>query len=113
MSQIITRDELHRRINAGDVLLIVEALPASDYEDAHLPGARNLPHDAGVDEIAAVLPHRDAEVIVYCSNLPCPNSTILTRRLEQLGYTNAREYAEGKQDWIEAGLPVEGAAVHA
>jgi rhodanese-related sulfurtransferase len=24
-----------------------------------------------------------------------------------MGYTNVAEYAEGKQDWIEAGLPVE------
>jgi hypothetical protein len=25
-----------------------------------------------------------------------------------MGYTNIREYKEGKQDWLEAGLPVEG-----
>ena len=25
-----------------------------------------------------------------------------------MGYTNVREYAEGKQDWIAAGLPAEG-----
>jgi len=111
MSQTVTRDELHRRINAGDALLIVEALPPSSYDQGHLPGARNLPHDAGVDEITALLPDRAAEVVVYCSNLACPNSTLLTRRLEQLGYTHARKYAEGKQDWIEAGLPLEGDAV--
>ena len=23
-----------------------------------------------------------------------------------MGYTNIREYKEGKQDWIDAGLPV-------
>jgi hypothetical protein len=25
-----------------------------------------------------------------------------------MGYINVRDYAEGKQDWIEAGLPIEG-----
>jgi len=25
-----------------------------------------------------------------------------------MGYTNVKDYAEGKQGWIEAGLPVEG-----
>ena len=25
-----------------------------------------------------------------------------------MGYTNLREYKEGKQDWISAGLPTEG-----
>jgi hypothetical protein len=24
-----------------------------------------------------------------------------------MGYTNIREYKEGKQDWLDAGLPVE------
>lgn len=26
-----------------------------------------------------------------------------------MGYTNVRDYAEGKSDWIEAGLPLESA----
>jgi rhodanese-related sulfurtransferase len=27
-----------------------------------------------------------------------------------MGYTNIRDYAEGKQGWMEAGLPTEGHA---
>ncbi len=34
------------------------------------------------------------------------------RELAALGYTNVRDYAEGKQDWIDAGLPVEGEHKH-
>ena len=30
--------------------------------------------------------------------------------LGKLGYTNVREYAEGKDDWREAGLPLEQGA---
>ena len=26
-----------------------------------------------------------------------------------MGYSNVRDYAEGKEDWIDAGLPVESA----
>jgi rhodanese-related sulfurtransferase len=29
-----------------------------------------------------------------------------------MGYTNVRDYAEGKQDWIDAGLPVESLHKH-
>ncbi len=86
--------------------IVVEALPASYYEDAHIPGARNLPHDSDEAAIAAVLPDRDATVVVYCSNLACQNSTILSRRLVQLGFSDVREYERGKEDWIAAGLPV-------
>lgn len=103
----ITRDELKERLDNGDAITVVEALGPMYYEDAHIPGALNLPHDE-VDELAPkLLPDKDAAVVVYCSNLPCPNSVVASRRLVQLGYSNVFEYEEGKQDWIDAGLPTE------
>jgi len=105
----IDRDEVRTVVDAGTAV-VVEALPASYFDDAHLPGARNLPHDSDDETIAAVLPDRDATVVVYCSNLACQNSTILSRRLAQLGYTDVREYEGGKEDWIAGGLAVESAA---
>ena len=106
----ITRAELQAKLEAGDDVVVVEALGSMYYDDAHLPGARNLPHDQ-VDELAAtVLPDRDAFVVVYCSNTACQNSVVASRRLVELGYTDVHEYVEGKQDWIDAGLPVERAA---
>ena len=101
----ISRQELEAELNTD--VVIVEALGPMYYDDAHLPGARNLPHDR-VDELAAdVLPDKHAAVVVYCSNTACQNSVIASNRLVELGYTNVRQYVEGKQDWIEAGLPVE------
>lgn len=103
----ITRQELSDRMTAGDPIVVVEALGPMYYDEAHLPGARNLPHDR-VDELAAgVLPDKDTTIVVYCSNTACQNSAIVSRRLVELGYKNVLEYLEGKQDWIEAGLPVE------
>lgn len=104
----IDREAVAAIIERDDVV-VVEALPRSYYEDAHLPGALNLPHDADDATIAAVLPELDRTVVVYCSNLACQNSTILSRRLAQLGYSDVREYEDGKQDWIEAGRLVESA----
>ncbi len=114
MVQAISRDALVAALDRGEPLVLLEALPPMYFEDAHLPGARNMPHDR-VDELAAeLIPSKDALVVVYCANLPCQNSVIAAKRLAALGYTNVREYAEGKQDWIEAGLPVErGAAAPA
>ncbi len=110
MTTRITREELKAKLDRGEDVVIVEALPLMYYEDVHLPGALNLPHDR-VDELAPrLLPDKGREVVVYCSNLACPNSTIAATRLTQLGYTRVREYEEGKQDWIEAGLPVERGA---
>ncbi len=110
MVATITRDELLARLNGGDPVILVEALPPLYYEDAHLPGAINLPHDQ-VDALApTLLPDKTAAIVVYCANLPCQNSIIAARRLVQLGYLNVTDYEAGKQDWIEAGLPVERSA---
>jgi rhodanese-related sulfurtransferase len=102
----IDRTELEQLIRSGGVT-VLEALPHAYHAREHIPGALDMPHDQ-VDELAPVLvPDRSATIAVYCSNAACQNSTIAARRLEQLGYSDVRTYAEGKEDWIGAGLPVE------
>jgi rhodanese-related sulfurtransferase len=103
----ISRQSIEARLASDQDITLVEALGPMYYDAEHLPGALNLPHDQ-VDELApGVLPDRDAFVVVYCANTPCPNSAIAAKRLVELGYTDVHEYVEGKQDWIEAGLPIE------
>jgi rhodanese-related sulfurtransferase len=103
----ITRDDLRDRLLRREPTVLVEALGPTSFEDAHLPGARNLPHDQ-VDALAAdVVGDQEAFVVVYCANTPCPNSAQASRRLTQLGYRNVHEYVEGKEDWAAAGLPLE------
>jgi rhodanese-related sulfurtransferase len=107
MTNTITRDELKALVDGGQPVTIVEALPEEYYRQGHLPGALLLPHDQ-VDTLApTLLPDQTADIVVYCANLPCPNSEIAARRLSELGYLNVREYAEGKQDWLDAGYPIE------
>ena len=53
MTMLITRDELEAAIDAGEVT-VVDALPASYFEQQHLPGAVNL----YVDEAARRAPPR-------------------------------------------------------
>jgi rhodanese-related sulfurtransferase len=109
MHPTISRDELRHAIQDGGVT-VVEALPPMYYEDAHLPGAVNLPHDRVRELAPALLPDRDAAIVVYCASLACQNSGVATRELIAIGYRDVREYAEGKQDWLDAGLPVERGA---
>jgi rhodanese-related sulfurtransferase len=107
----ITREQLKAKLDRGEDIVLVEALPPMYYEDAHLPGALNVPHDR-VDELAsALLSNKSREVVVYCANSPCRNSNIAARKLAELGYHNVRDYDAGKQNWIEAGLPTESGAM--
>ncbi|MGI9098505.1 MAG: rhodanese-like domain-containing protein [Solirubrobacteraceae bacterium] len=109
MSVLITRDELRDEIAAGTVI-VVETLGPTYYESAHLPGAINIPHTQVRDLAPTLLPDKQAAIVTYCSNAACGNSESAAIELISLGYDNVRKYAEGKQDWTEAGLPVESGA---
>ena len=107
MERNITRDELEAKMERGDDFVLVEALSPRYYEGVHLPGAVNLPLES-IGEAEGVLPEKGAEVVVYCMDPDCATSAETVRELVEMGYTNVRRYAGGKQDWIDAGLPVEG-----
>lgn len=111
MLKIIDRTELQTRLGATPRPILLEALPRKYFEGGHLPGARHLPHDEVRTLAPALLPDRHAEIVVYCASATCQNSHIAARVLQQIGYTNVSVYAAGKQDWSEAGLPVESGAV--
>jgi rhodanese-related sulfurtransferase len=99
----ITRTELQTRIDRGDVV-VVETLGPQHFEDAHLPGAVNIPHTEVARLAPELLPDKDATVVTYCSNTACQNSHAAAAELTALGYRDVRRYVEGKQDWTEAGL---------
>jgi rhodanese-related sulfurtransferase len=109
MTTLITRAELQVAIANGDVT-VVDALPASYFEQEHLPGAVNLFVDEAADRAAEVLPDKDANVVTYCSNASCANSEGVAKTLTRLGYLHVRRYVDGIQDWVEAGLPTESGA---
>jgi rhodanese-related sulfurtransferase len=106
MTCTIERTELQAGVRAG-TLVLVDALPESYYAQQHLPGALQLVAEEVEDRAPALLPDKDAAVVVYCANAACPNSGQVAARLERLGYTDVRTYREGIQDWVEAGLPTE------
>jgi rhodanese-related sulfurtransferase len=106
MPPLITRNELRKEIAAGTIT-VVETLGPVYYENAHLPGAINIPHTQVRELARSLLPDKDGAIATYCSNTACRNSEIAANELIALGYRNVRKYAEGKQDWTEAGLPLE------
>jgi rhodanese-related sulfurtransferase len=107
MARTITLAELQAKLDGPNPPVLVEALGPQYYEQAHLPGAINIPHTEVRQLAPSLLPDKDADVVVYCASGPCQNSGIAARMLESLGYTSVSDYHEGKAEWIEAGLPTE------
>ena len=67
MVTTISRDELKLRIDRRDKFLLVETLPRTAYQHAHLPGAINLPPDQVKQLSSTVLPDKTADIVVYCA----------------------------------------------
>jgi rhodanese-related sulfurtransferase len=107
MVRTVDRDSLLAKLGNPTPPRLVEALPEKYYRDWHLPGALHLSLEELESSAARVLPDRDAEIVVYCASASCRNSDAAARRLAELGYRNVAVYSGGKQDWHEAGLPVE------
>jgi rhodanese-related sulfurtransferase len=107
----ISRESLRQKIEHGDEFVLVDALPPLAYAASHLPGAISMPPEYVSARAHRRIPDRNTEVVVYCASMTCDSSLVVANRLIELGYRNVRHYAEGKQDWVEAGLPLEGGRV--
>ena len=106
----MTADELRQKLERGDDFVLIDALAPMVYAHSHLPGAINMPPSA-VDALRCTkrIPDLDTEIVVYCSNAECDDSIATAERLRELGYTNVRHYAGGKDEWRRLGLPLERA----
>jgi len=101
----ITREELSDALDKGTVT-VVDALPAAPYGQRHLPGALNLVAEDPDERVRAVLPDPAAAVVTYSTDADCARGPELAARLRDLGYTDVREYRDGIEDWVAAGLPL-------
>lgn len=103
-------EELWAKLERGERLVLVDALPPISFAHSHLPGAINVPPER-VDPawVERRIPDRGIEIVVYCANEDCESSVDTAAALMALGYANVRHYAGGKDEWRRRGLPLERA----
>ncbi|WP_246491678.1 ArsR/SmtB family transcription factor [Actinomadura alba] len=98
----VSQDELARRIEEGDVV-VVDVRPPAEYAAGHILGAINLPNDQLEARLAELPP--GADVVAYCRGRYCLLAPKAVRALRAHGH-NARPLAGGMPEWRRAGLPV-------
>ncbi len=106
--EIHTR-ELKNLMDSNGNLIILDARTAQVDDKTRIPHAKSLPYDSSEKDIAAMLPKKDAMIVVYCANEHCPMSKFLVDRLVKMGYTSVYRYPEGLQVWVEKHYEVEKA----
>lgn len=105
--ETINRNDLKAKIDRGEQFVLVETLPEATFLESHLPGAIHLPPEELRELAPRVLPNKNAEIVVYGARSASNGFGKAARELAAMGYTHVKDYADGKQDWIDAGLPTE------
>jgi rhodanese-related sulfurtransferase len=105
----ISREELKQAIDRGAVI-ILDARSPEKFQKSHLPAALNIPAGRAAELAPQLVPNKNAFLVTYCVNFTWKLSEQLARELQALGYRKVRTYEEGRQDWMNAGLPLEGSA---
>jgi sulfur-carrier protein adenylyltransferase/sulfurtransferase len=83
---------------------LIDVRDQNEWDAAgHLAGAVLLPRAQVAAEIEALVPDRDARVILYCATGKRSARAAVT--LQELGYTNVASLAGGYAAWQVAGLP--------
>jgi rhodanese-related sulfurtransferase/DNA-binding transcriptional ArsR family regulator len=99
----VTRQELARRLQQGEELVVLDVRPAEEYAAGHLPGAVSIPSSELRRRLAKL--SRDREIVAYCRGPFCAFAHEAVQVLADAGLT-ARRLEDGLPEWQAAGLPV-------
>jgi rhodanese-related sulfurtransferase len=92
--------------------LVIDARPAYHYQLGHIPGALNLPKEAGESALESLQDHfkqaqaENRAIVVYCSGILCADARTVALRMARRGH-DARIFSSGWNAWLDAGLPAE------
>jgi rhodanese-related sulfurtransferase len=103
----ITREELKKKIDNKEDFTLIEVLKEDTYNEWHIPTAIHILITNIKDKAPSLLTDKNKEIIVYCASFECHASDKAVVALEELGYTNVKDFSGGKKDWEEAGFPKE------
>ena len=107
--------DLRRQMDAGLPLTLLDARPAYEFAQGHLPGAVSLPWgqvEASYPAVEMRLPRHAAEgrIVVYCSGTDCDMARDLGRFLQARGFDNVLLFDGGMTLWRQHQLPTEAGA---
>lgn len=111
----ITRDELKQWMDEGKDFVLLDVLADTSYEMKHLPGAvhADVNADDFLEKVVELVPDKSTPVVAYCGSFTCQRSPRAAAKLVETGYMDVYDYEGGLADWLEGGLPTEGAMAEA
>lgn len=99
-------DELKRRLDAGDDLLVLDVRTGADFvgEQGHIAGATNVPLELLESRLAALAAERNRPIAIVCrtDRRSAKAAALLSRR----GFADVHVVEGGMTAWLGNGWPV-------
>ena len=96
--------EVKKKLEAGEKLILVDVREESEWARGHLPGAMYLGKGIIERDIEQRVPDRSASLVLYCGG--GFRSALAAENLQKMGYTNVVSMDGGWKGWLDAGFPI-------
>lgn len=97
--------EVKAKLDRGERLHFVDVREDREFAKARAAGAKHIGRGVLERDIEAVIPDREAEIVLYCGG--GFRSVLAAAALQAMGYTNVTSMAGGIRAWRAAGYPIE------
>lgn len=92
----ITSDQALEDFNSKKGYIIVDVRTRQEFDEAHIPGAINIPNEEIIDTKPEELPDLNQDIYIYCRSGNRSNQAAI--KLIRMGYTNIYDFG-GIIDW--------------
>jgi rhodanese-related sulfurtransferase len=104
---VLSADDVKGWMSGKRKAVIVDTRLPEEWQQAHLPGAINIPAPRARAEAHRLPKDKSTPLIFYCRGAGCTLSKEAAVVADALGYTHLMIYQAGIPDWLVRGYPVE------
>jgi len=101
----VSAEAVKTAIDKKEKAIFLDVRDPGEFAAGRLPGAMNISRGTLEFNVFGKIPDQNAKIYVYCKT--AGRSTMATKTLNDLGYTNAVLMDAQYADWVKAGYPVE------
>lgn len=108
MRQFVTETDvphIKQKIDANDKFFLIDIREDSEWSGGHIPTAIHIGRGVIERDIAAIIPDKNAEIVLYCGG--GFRSVLSAVNLQKMGYTNVVSMDGGISGWLNSGYKLE------